>query len=76
MKYVLNQTEYDCLRNSTSQAYRDGLDDMWNIIKSQIDRYYFLNCETNNGVIVTLDAIKDQFNVNYNDYYHDPKIWH
>lgn len=76
MKYVLNETEYDCLRNSTPRAYRDGLNDMWNIIKSQIDRYYFLNGETDNGVIVTLDAIKDQFNVNYNDYYHDPKIWH
>ena len=76
MQYVLDETEYDNLRNSTSQTYREGLDDMWNIIKSQIDRYYFLNGETDNGVIVTLDAIKDQFHVNYNDYYHDPKIWH
>ena len=75
MQYVLDKTEYDCLRNNASLSYREGLDNMWNIIKNQIDRYYFLNGKTDNGIIVTLDAIKDQFNVHYNDYYHNPKIW-
>ena len=73
MKHILTDTEFTDLVEKSDFMYEKGMADMWNIIRSEIDRYYYLNCESDNGILVILDSIKEQAKIHYNNCYHDPK---
>ena len=73
MKHILTDAEFVEMVENTNYMYEKGMADMWNIIKSHIDKYYYLNGETDNGILVILNSIKEQTKIDYNSYYHDPK---
>lgn len=73
MKYVLNEKEYDELCNDGNK-YDEGFNDMWNMIKNEIDTYYYKQGKTDIGVITILESIKDRFKLHYNNFYQDPNL--
>jgi hypothetical protein len=73
MKHILTDTEFTDLVEKSDFMYEKGMADMWNIIRSEIDRYYYLNGESDNGILVILDSIKERAKIHYNNCYHDPK---
>ena len=73
MKYILTNEEFTDLVKESDNMYEKGTEDMWNIIRSEIDRYYYLNSESDNGILVILDSIKERAKIHYNNCYHDPK---
>ena len=73
MKHILTNEEFTNLVEESDFMYEKGMADMWNIIRSEIDRYYYLNGESDNGILVILDSIKERAKIYYNNCYHDPK---
>lgn len=73
MKYILTNEEFTNLVEESNNMYEKGMEDMWNIIRSEIDKYYYLNGESDNGILVILDSIKERAKIHYNNCYHDPK---
>lgn len=73
MKYILTNEEFTDLVKESDNMYEKGMEDMWNIIRSEIDRYYYLNSESDNGILVILDSIKERAKIHYNNCYRDPK---
>jgi hypothetical protein len=73
MKYILTNEELTNLVEESDNMYEKGMEDMWNIIRSEIDKYYYLNGESDNGILVILDSIKERAKIHYNNCYHDYK---
>ena len=72
MKHILDDAELERLVTDSDVMYEKGLADMWNIIRTQIEKYFYRVGKSDNNILTILDSIKDQAKVDYNEYYQYP----
>ena len=72
MKHIINDAELERLVTDSDVMYEKGLTDMWNIIRTQIEKYFYRVGKSDNNILIILDSIKDQAKIDYNEYYQYP----
>jgi len=72
MKHILSDAELERLVTDSDVMYKKGLADMWNIIRTQIEKYFYRVGEPDNNILTILDSIREQAKVDYNEYYQYP----
>lgn len=72
MKHILNDAELERLVTNSDVMYEKGLTDMWNIIRTQIEKYFYRVGKSDNNILTILDSIQEQTKVDYNEYYQYP----
>lgn len=72
MKHIIGDKEFEEISTVSNAMYKKGLEDMWNIIRTQIEKYFYRVGKSDNNILTILDSIQQQTKVDYNEYYQYP----